>query len=172
MKRCYICSSAKHVDNHHADCQHGEVSPDTVPLCRRCHRTYHDLGIEWFDDELLDRAIELENMRRRIFSEPLLEKSDIVRSNYWYKKHGIARPEPIYRAIPLTNSVKFRQLVRPGILPLCGWDWLAENQGRVYPQQGITLLYDGKAILASSACSPPRRGLIRSIMTMAARSTA
>lgn len=168
MKVCYICSSAKHVDDHHVDCQYGEVSPDTVPLCRRCHHTYHVWGLEWFDDEVLDRAIEVENMRRKIFGEPPLERKDIVRSDYWYKKHGIKRPEPMYEAIPLANSAKFRLLVRPGIVPLCGWPWLEANEGKVYPEQGITIFFNGKALVVMPSTST-KRGVIRAAMTMAAR---
>ena len=160
MKVCYICSSAKHVDDHHVDCQYGEVSPDTVPLCRRCHRTYHDLGVEWFDDEVLDRAIEVENMHREIFGEPPLERKDIVRSDYWYKKHGIKRPgETIEKVLPL---------VRPGMEPLCGQAWLEANEGKQYPWQGITVLYNEKPLLCLPSTTNKRgHALIKSIMQMA-----
>jgi len=66
---CYICgkeSAPAQTDKHHIDCAHGDLSDETVLLCRRCHRTYHDLGVEWFDDEYLDKAIEIENRRREI----------------------------------------------------------------------------------------------------------
>jgi hypothetical protein len=160
MKVCYICSSSKHVDDHHIDCNYGEVSPDTVPPCRRCHRTYHDLGIEWFDDELQDRAIEVENMRRAISAEPPLEKRDIVRLDYWYKKHGIKREQPFQEtSIPL---------IRPGIEPLCGWPWLEENRDREYPWQGITVLFNEKPLLCLPSTTN-KRGytLIKSTMQMA-----
>jgi len=166
MRACYICSSDKYVDDHHVDCQYGEVSPDTVPLCRRCHRTYHDLDVEWFDDEVLDRAIEVENMRRKIFGEPPLERKDIVRSDYWYKKHGIKRPKPMHGAIPLANSAKFRSLVRPGIVPLCGWPWLEANAGKVYPEQAIAVFYNEKPLLCLPSTST-KRGIIKAAMTMA-----
>lgn len=87
---CYICSSDKFVDDHHYDCQEGKLSPDTVPLCRRCHRTYHDLGVEWFDDEYLDKAIEIENKRREIVGKLPMRRKDVVRSDYWNKIHNIA----------------------------------------------------------------------------------
>lgn len=131
MKQCYICNSQKHVDNHHYDCEHGEISPETVPLCRRCHRTYHDLGVDWFEDEYLDRAIEIENRRREIIYNnlkgpvrplELLKREDIQRSDYWYKKHGIKREG----ALPSTRGIRtpaypFRL---PRGEPLCGWDWV------------------------------------------------
>jgi len=97
---CEICGSDRFVDAHHYDCREGTISPDTILLCRRCHRTYHDRGIEWFDDEYLDKAIEIENKRRGIhyskLSKPvkpivLLKREDIVRSDYWNKIHGIKK---------------------------------------------------------------------------------
>jgi len=99
-KSCSICASDKFVDEHHYDCREGTISPETIPLCRRCHRTYHDRGIEWFDDEYLDRAIEIENKSRAIrygkLSQPvkpltLLRREDIIRSDYWNKIHGISK---------------------------------------------------------------------------------
>ena len=88
---CYICDSDKFVDDHHYDCQEGKLSPETAPLCRRCHRTYHDLGVEWFDDEYLDKAIEIENKRRGIqgWRQPRMRREDISRSDYWNKIHNI-----------------------------------------------------------------------------------
>ena len=102
---CWICNSNKFVDNHHYDCKKGKISPETVPLCRRCHRTYHDRGVEWFDDEYLEKIIEIENKARAIyqkagirskFSQPeeplvLLKREDIQRSTYWNKTHGIKK---------------------------------------------------------------------------------
>lgn len=163
-KVCYICGSKRFVDAHHIDDQHGRLSPETVLLCRRCHRTLHDLSVSWFDDELLDRAMEVENMRRKIFSEPFLEKGDIERSDYWYKKHGIRREKSI-------QEISTQPLVRPGIVePICGWKWIEENKGKIYPEQGITVLYDAKPILALAFPSPSvKRGLIRAVMTMAGR---
>lgn len=90
--KCFICPSTKFVDDHHIDCKEGKVSPETVPLCRRCHRTYHDLGLEWFDDDLLPKAIELENKRRQLFGQAPVRREEIKRSNYYYSKHGIPRP--------------------------------------------------------------------------------
>jgi len=100
-KACYICAStAKFIDGHHVDCQEGKLSPEKVPLCRRCHRTYHDLGVDYFDDEYLDKAIELENRRREVWYDKgrspekrlvLLKREDIQRSYYWNKIHGIIK---------------------------------------------------------------------------------
>ena len=103
VKRCYICSSDKFVDDHHYDCREGTLSPETIPLCRRCHRTYHDRGIGWFDDEYLDKAIEIENKAREIhakagvrskFHQPgkplgVMTREDVKRSDYWNKIHNV-----------------------------------------------------------------------------------
>ena len=104
LELCYICLVDKQIDSHHIDCREGKLSPETVPFCRRCHRTYHDLGVEWFDDEYLDKTIEVENKRRQIVyahllnsvEEPsqvkplqLLKREDIKRSDYWNKIHGV-----------------------------------------------------------------------------------
>lgn len=87
---CEICGSERFVDAHHYDCKEGRVSPETILLCRRCHRTYHDRGIEWFDDDKMDKAIEIENKRRKLVGAPgLLRREDIHRSPYWNKIHGI-----------------------------------------------------------------------------------
>ena len=97
--RCEVCGSERFVDAHHYDCKEGKISSETINLCRRCHRTYHDRGIEWFDDEYLDKAIEIENRHREIRNAqkgivhpfPLLQRGDIVRSDYWNKIHGIRK---------------------------------------------------------------------------------
>ena len=93
---CYICNSDRFVDDHHYDCREGKLSPETVPFCRRCHRTYHDLGVDYFEDEYLDKIIEVENKRREIWQLskygrvlPPLKREDIRRSDYWNKTHGI-----------------------------------------------------------------------------------
>lgn len=98
VKECYICPSDRFVDDHHYDCKEGKLSPETVSLCRRCHRTYHDCGVEWFDDEYLEKAIEIENKRRVIWRLnhvggilPELKREDIKRSDYWNKIHGIRK---------------------------------------------------------------------------------
>lgn len=98
---CYICDSEHFVDDHHYDCCEGKLSPETVPLCRRCHRTYHGLGVGWFEDEYLDKAIEIENKRREIHRanshkaearpKPAMTREDITRSNYFNKVHGITK---------------------------------------------------------------------------------
>lgn len=133
---CYICNGNRFVDNHHIDCQRGRLSSETVPLCRRCHRTYHTWGIGAFSPDTTEKAVEVENKRREILrSLPLghpeyrraellgelspLKLEDIKRSRYWYKKHGIAPPsrlgtKKLFRGIP----------VRIPSNPLCGEDWL------------------------------------------------
>lgn len=97
---CYICGGHRFVDHHHVDCCEGKLSLETVPLCRRCHRTYHDLGVDWFEDEYLDIAIEIENRCREIqrahahgniFGAQIqpMTRADVRRSGYWNKKHGV-----------------------------------------------------------------------------------
>lgn len=129
---CYICSSSKFVDDHHYDCRGGELSPDTVALCRRCHQTYHIWGVEWFDDEYLDKAIEIENKRREIvyasLEKPvkplqLLRRDEIRRSPYWYKKHGIKPPSHF----PTKKAKAFPTFQLPQGEPLCGWQWVHEH---------------------------------------------
>jgi len=115
---CYICNSNRFVDNHHYDCKEGKISPETVMLCRRCHRTYHDMGVEWFDDEFLDKAIAIENRRRKILyanlKEPikpleLLKREDIRRSDYWNKIHGIVK-----QTIIIKEKIKAKQVAAKG----------------------------------------------------------
>ena len=102
---CEVCGSDRFVDAHHYDCKEGEIDSETIKLCRRCHRTYHDRGIEWFDDKYLDKAIEIENKRReKIYAclkNPtkqlvVLRREEVKRSNYWNKIHGIksAKQQP------------------------------------------------------------------------------
>ena len=128
-KVCYICSSSKFVDNHHYDCCEGKVSPEIVPLCRRCHRTYHDWGIGAFSPDTTERALEVENKRREIsrslppdhpsfLNLPPLKLEDVERSDYWYKKHGIPRPSHLGRKKP--QGVWSRIPSNP----LCGNEWL------------------------------------------------
>lgn len=134
-KVCYICGSSKFVDDHHYDCCEGKLSPDKVPLCRRCHRTYHDLGVEWFDDEFLDKAIELENKRREIVYSSLkhpvkplelLKHEDIKRTSHFNKTHGIKDAK---------GTVDNKGTMTPAFSchlphgdPLCGWDWVKKHQ--------------------------------------------
>lgn len=128
IKACFICPSNKYVDNHHIDCEEGKISPETVPLCRRCHRTFHDLGVEYFDDEYLDKAIELENRRRQIVYDSLknpvqslvlLKREDIRRSGYFNKTHGLRETKE--RKGSQTPPFPFHL---PRGEPLCGWDWV------------------------------------------------
>lgn len=155
---CYICQSAKRIENHHIDCSEGEISDETIPLCKRCHRTYHDLGVEWFDDEVLDKAIELENRRRALFGLSPLRREDIKRSDYWYKKHGTKRPRIPQRAT--LNEIKRRCF--PHGDPLCGWDWMHKHLGDEYPEPRMELAYDGELI--ATLTGKPKRGFIRAIV--------
>ena len=91
-KSCFICSNSENVDDHHIDLKHGKISDKTVPLCRRCHSTMHWYnGIHMFDDDKLDKAIEVWNMTQELYGRPLMTKDKIVRSNYWLKKHEVKK---------------------------------------------------------------------------------
>ena len=70
--------------------KHGKISDETVPLCRRCHYTigmYN--GIHMFEDDYLDRAIEVWNKTQALLNRPLMTRDKIVRSDYWLKKHRV-----------------------------------------------------------------------------------
>ena len=119
-KVCYICSGNSFVDDHHYDLQYGKISDETVPLCRRCHHTIHMYrGIHMFEDDLLDRALEVWNRTQLLLNQPLMTKDKIVRSKYWLKKHGIKGGED--RGGSQTPIFPFHL---PNGEPLCGWDWV------------------------------------------------
>lgn len=106
-KTCHVCSSGIFIDDHHIDLCGGKISPMTVPLCRRCHSTigmYN--GIHMFDDDLLDKAIEVWNMTQTLLNRPLMTRDKIKRSKYWKKKHNI--PERVLVTLD-TNSKRFSQ---------------------------------------------------------------
>ncbi len=150
---CYICDKTDGVvDDHHIDCAHGDRSEETTPLCRRCHRTYHDLGVKWFDDEYLDKVLEIENKRRAIYGLSIMRREDIERSNYWNKTHGIIAKHPI----------KPEPFVRLGIKPLCGWDWLYKHISDPYPEQWIEVKYDDKVI--AKVGTSAKRGILKKAM--------
>ena len=48
--------------------------------------------------------------------------------------------------------------------PSCGWLWLEKNRQKVYPEQGITIFYDGKPILKRLNIDKPIKGLVRGVM--------
>jgi len=167
---CYICQEEQPIDNHHIDCAHGEISDETEPLCRRCHRTYHDLGVEWFDDEYLDKAIEIENRRREItyanLKDPviplhLLERKDIKRSDYWNKTHHIEEQPKQRKAIEQPEDI-VQRFIRLCMAPLCGWDWLQRYAFKTYPEQWIELIVDNKLVGRVSASA--KLGTLRKVM--------
>ena len=149
---CYICGSGRFVDDHHIDCVHGAKSDKTVPLCRRCHRTYHDIGIEWFDDELLDKALQIENRRRDIYGLPHLTRGQVKRSEYWNKKHGI-KPAKVEKP---------KLFSRRGFAPLCGWDWFWAHLKDSHPEQSIEVKYDDKVVANVATSDKP--GMLRRIL--------
>lgn len=143
---CYICPSDKFVDDHHLDCLRGQLSPETVPLCRRCHVTYHTWGVGAFSPDTTEKALEVENKRREILRllpsdhlqrhraasldelEPL-KLEDVKRSGYWYRKWGIKRPK---RERESGQRMPFKM---PNSPPLCGKDWLTEHLADHTPEE-------------------------------------
>jgi len=75
-----------------------------------------------FDDDLLDKAIEVWNKTQALLNRPLITKDEIVRSKYWLKKHGIKGGED--RRGSQTPTFPFKL---PNGEPLCGWDWVNEH---------------------------------------------
>jgi len=149
IRACYICSSNKYVDGHHYDCQEGRLSPEKVPLCRRCHRTYHDLGVGSFSPDTTEKALEVENKRREILrslphdhlqyqrAEYLgiltpLKLEDVERSRYWYKKWGITPPRRERAKVEAGVKLPFRIPHSP---PLCGEDWLYRHLRDYTPEE-------------------------------------
>ncbi len=145
-KVCYICSSNDFVDDHHYDLHYGKISDETVPLCRRCHKTIHMYrGIHMFEDDLLDKAIKVWNktlilLNPSLMTKELMTKDKIERSNYWLKKHGIKKKAISYDpdTKEFAQEGSFRE-DRSGVQtpafpfklphgePLCGWDWFNEH---------------------------------------------
>ena len=127
-KVCYICSGNNFVDDHHYDLKHGKISDETVPLCRRCHKTIHMFrGIHMFEDVLLDKAIEVWNktlvlLNPSLMTKELMTRDKIVRSNYWLKKHGIKQKKNKNNGE--TPAFRFKL---PYGEPLCGWPWVNEH---------------------------------------------
>lgn len=171
---CFICSSDKFVDEHHYDCQEGRLSPEKVPLCRRCHRTYHDWGIGAFSPDTTDKAIEVENKRREILRSlpiahpsyrnlPPLKLEDVERSRYWYKKHGIAPPhfggkKPPKKMIMIPFRIPSN--------PLCGEDWLRAHLTDYTPEEigalTIEIGYDSQWLAMVSVAD--KRGTTKRII--------
>ncbi|MBU1173309.1 MAG: hypothetical protein KKD44_27395 [Proteobacteria bacterium] len=128
---CFICSSDRFVDEHHYDCCRGAISPETVPLCRRCHRTYHDWGIGAFSPDTTERALKVFNKLREILRSlplghpshrnfPPMKLEDVKRSGYWYKKWGIKPPRKERVKAAFSSKI-------PNPPALCGDDWLKEH---------------------------------------------
>lgn len=171
---CWICASGNHIDGHHVDCLRGQLSSETVLLCRRCHQTYHTWGVGAFSPDTTGKSVELENKRREILrslpaghpqrrrAEYLgeiqpLKLEDVRRSGYWYRKWGIKLP-PKERALR-AERVPFRLPMAP---PLCGEEWLSQHM-RDFTTEDIAALAieiacDGKTVSASLA---DKRGTVK-----------
>lgn len=170
---CYICPSDRFIDDHHFDCCEGKLSPETVPLCRRCHRTYHDWGIGSFSPDTTEKALEVENRRREILRSlptnhpsyrnlPPMKLEDVERSRYWYKKHHITPPPRLGRKKPSKGiTVKF-----PYGNPLCGDDWFMAHLGDHTLEEIDALTID---IACDNRWVPPvsvadKRGTVKTII--------
>lgn len=161
--KCYICpSDSEHYDDHHIDCCEGKWSPETVPLCRRCHRTYHDLGVGWFDDEYLDKAIDLENRRRAIYGLAPIKREDVSRSAYWNKKHGIKALRGGKVKVVKNGDTRIEVFRLPYGTPLCGWDWVKEHMNDKLPVLVMTISLDGSVV--GEFDSNTRRGVVKRAM--------
>lgn len=79
-------------------------------------------GIHMFEDDLLDKAIEVWNKTQALLGRPLMTKDKIERSNYWLKKHGIKGGEDRRGVQTVAFPFHF-----PHGEPLCGWDWVNEH---------------------------------------------
>lgn len=170
---CYICPSDRFIDDHHIDCCEGKLSPETVPLCRRCHRTYHDLGIGSFSPDTTDKALEVENRRREILRSlpighpsyrnlPPMKPEDVKRSGYWYKKHDITPPSRLGIKKP-SRGITVRIPSNP---PLCGEDWLKAHLADHTTEEIETLTIE---IACDNRWLPPvslanKRGAVKAIM--------
>jgi hypothetical protein len=178
-KTCYVCSSNKYVDDHHVDCLKGKLSPETVPLCRRCHQTYHIWGVGTFSPDTTGKALEVENRRREILrslppSHPQrrraeylgelcpLKLGDVRRSWYWYKKWGIAPPIR-EKEKALVRRMPFRIPSSPA---LCGEHWLREHLHDHSPAEIAALTIE---VACDNRWLPPvslanKRGAVKAIM--------
>jgi hypothetical protein len=56
-------------------------------------------------------------------------------------------------------------IVSPGIDPICGWEWVLKQKGKVYPEQGITVFFNGKKLV--SIPSSNKSAIIKSAIKMA-----
>jgi len=75
--------------------------------------------VEWFDDEYLDKALEVENRRREIIGKPKMRREDVKRTDYYNKTHGLQQTKE--RVGSQTPAFGFHL---PKGEPLCGWDWV------------------------------------------------
>jgi len=177
---CQICSSTNHVDEHHLDCRRGAISPETVPLCRRCHQTYHIWGVGAFSPDTTAKAVEIENRRREILRslpvdhperrraehlgiiEPL-KLEEVRRSRYWYRKWGIKPPRKERISREEITRLPFKLPRKP---PLCGEDWLREHLNSHTPEEiqalAIEVSCDGRKVTRVEASS--KRGTLKKML--------
>ena len=131
-----------------------------VPLCRRCHRTLHDWDIGTFSPDTTEKALEVENKRREIRGLPIMKMEEVTHSDYWYRKHNVARPkvaagkkhEKIAFKIPST--------------PLCGEQWVSDHLGDYTPGDieslTIEVSFDNQQLAVASLGN--KKGALTAIM--------
>ena len=178
-KQCSVCSSNRFVDDHHYDCRGGELSPETLPLCRRCHQTYHIWGISAFSPDTTEKALVIENRRREILHSlppdhpqrrraqylgelSPLKLEDVRHSRYWYRKWGIKPPRKEKERV-FTQKMLFRLPMSPA---LCGEEWLCQHQKDYTPEEigalTIEVAYDDRQLLPVSLAD--KRGVLKKVL--------
>lgn len=162
------------MDNHHYDCLGGKLSPETVPLCRRCHQTYHVWGIGAFSPDTTEKALAVENKRREILRSlppdhpqyrrasylgilSPLRLEDVRHARYWYKKWHVTPPR---KEKVKTEAVSEMSLKMPNSPPLCGDDWLNKHLNDHTPEEigslTIQVSYDNRQLPVVSVADKRR----------------
>ena len=113
----------------------------------------------WFDDEFLDKILEIDNRYRVLLGLSPRRREDIKRSEYYCKVHGIK-----LQKIPKASTYSTATIELPTIHaePLCGWDWIHAHLHDEYPEPTMGLLYDGE--LVATVTGSDKRGRVRSVL--------
>jgi hypothetical protein len=150
----------------------GAISPETVPLCRRCHTTYHWYGVGAFSPKDTKKALKIENKKREIYRSlprdhqryvnlPPLRLDEVKHSRYWYKKHGLTPPPA-----PKKFKNPLLQFRLPASPPLCGEEWLSAHMNDHTMEEVAALKIEvssnGKSLSSFSASD--KMGSIKKLM--------